>query len=192
MGQTLPPSLYPERMRICVYCSASESIDDKYVDLAGALGEAIAKRGWSLVWGGGQVSMMGAVSRACREAGGRTVGVIPKKLADIEFADHHADELHIVDDMRVRKALMDDFSDAFITLPGGAGTMEEFFEIWVGKTLGFSRKPLIILDPTDFYAPLAGFLNHLESEKFLKPHQLEALIWTKRIDEALDACVKKI
>ena len=76
--------------------------------------------------------MMGAVSRACREAGGRTVGAIPKKLADIEFADHHADELHIVDDMRVRKALMDDFSDAFITLPGGAGTMEEFFEIWVG------------------------------------------------------------
>ena len=96
-------------MRICVYCSASEAIDDKYVELAGALGEAIAKRGWSLVWGGGQISMMGAVSRACREAGGRTVGVIPKKLADIEFADHHADELHIVDDMRVRKALMDDF-----------------------------------------------------------------------------------
>ena len=192
MEQTLPLSLYPERVRICVYCSASELIDDKYVDLAGALGEAIAKRGWSLVWGGGQISMMGAVSRACREAGGRTVGVIPKKLADIEFADHHADELHVVEDMRVRKAMMDDFSDAFITLPGGAGNMEEFFEIWVGKTLGFSKKPLIILDPTDFYAPLSGFLNHLESEKFLKPHQLEALTWTKTIDDALDACIKKI
>ncbi|MCX6425926.1 MAG: TIGR00730 family Rossman fold protein [Actinobacteria bacterium] len=189
-------------MRICVYCSASEAIDDKYVELARALGEAIAKRGWSLVWGGGQISMMGAVSRACREAGGRTVGVIPKKLADIEFADRQANELHVVDDMRVRKALMDDFSDAFITLPGGAGTMEEFFEIWVGKSLGFSKKPLIILDPTDFYGPLSGFLTHLdygplsrflthlESEKFVKPHQIEALIWTKTIDEALDACIK--
>jgi len=77
-------------------------------------------------------------------------------------------------------------------LPGGAGTMEEFFEIWVGKTLGFSKKPLIILDSTNFYAPLSQFLNHLESEKFLKPHQLEALIWSKTIDDALDACVKKI
>jgi uncharacterized protein (TIGR00730 family) len=192
MGQTLPLPLYPKRMRICVYCSASETIDEKYVDLAHALGQAIAKRGWSLVWGGGQVSMMGAVSRACREAGGRTVGVIPKRLADIEFADHHADELHVVDDMRVRKALMDDFSDAFITLPGGAGTMEEFFEIWVGGTLGFSKKPLVILDPTEFYAPLREFLNHLEREKFVKPQQLEALAWTKSIDDALDACIKKI
>ncbi len=179
-------------MRICVYCSASEDIDEKYVELAHDLGQAIAKRGWSLVWGGGQLSMMGAVSRACREAGGRTVGVIPKRLADIEFADHHADELHVVDDMRVRKALMDDFSDAFITLPGGAGTMEEFFEIWVGGTLGFSKKPLVVLDSTDFYTPLREFLNHLEREKFVKAQQLEALMWSKSIDEALDACIKKI
>lgn len=179
-------------MRICVYCSASEAIDQRYIELATALGQAIAKRGWSLVWGGGQISMMGAVSRACREAGGRTVGVIPKKLADIEFADQGADELHVVEDMRVRKGLMDDFSDAFITLPGGAGTMEEFFEIWVGMTLGFSKKPLIILDPTDFYAPLSKFLNHLESEKFVKPEQLEALIWTTNVEAALDACVKNI
>jgi uncharacterized protein (TIGR00730 family) len=192
MGQTLPLPLYPERMRICVYCSASEAIDEKYVELAHALGQAIAKRGWSLVWGGGQVSMMGAVSRACREAGGRTVGVIPKRLTDIEFADHHADELHVVNDMRVRKALMDDFSDAFITLPGGAGTMEEFFEIWVGGTLGFSKKPLVILDPTEFYASLKEFLNHLEREKFVKPQQLDAIAWTKSIDAALDACIKKI
>lgn len=136
--------------------------------------------------------MMGAVSRACREAGGRTVGVIPKRLADIEFADPLADELHVVDDMRVRKALMDDFSDAFITLPGGAGTMEEFFEIWVGGTLGFSKKPLVVLDSTDFYTPLRELLNHLEREKFVKAQQLEVLMWSKSIDEALDACIKKI
>lgn len=179
-------------MRICVYCSASEDIDEKYVELAHDLGQAIAKRGWSLVWGGGQLSMMGAVSRACREAGGRTVGVIPKRLADIEFADPHADELHVVDDMRVRKALMDDFSDAFITLPGGAGTMEEFFEIWVGGTLGFSKKPLVVLDSTDFYTPLRELLNHLEREKFVKAQQLEVLMWSKSVDEALDACIKKI
>lgn len=175
-----------------MYCSASENIAPEHLELAGELGAAIAQRQWALVWGGGQISMMGAVSRACRERGGETIGVIPQRLAEYEFADHQATELHVVDDMRVRKALLDQFSDAFITLPGGAGTMEEFFEIWVGRSLGFHEKPVIILDPQDFYQPLRFFLEHLAEQKFLKPHQLDYIIWTKNIEEALDACTQRI
>ena len=132
--------------------------------------------------------MMGAVSRACRERGGETIGVIPQRLAEYEFADHQATELHVVDDMRVRKALLDQFADAFITLPGGAGTMEEFFEIWVGRSLGFHKKPVIMLDPSDFYRPLRNFIDHLANEGFLKPHQVKDIIWTNTVEEALDAC----
>ena len=178
-------------MHIAVYCSASENIAPEHLELAGELGAAIAKRQWSLVWGGGQVSMMGAVSRACREHGGETIGVIPQRLAEYEFADHQATELHVVDDMRVRKALLDQFSDAFITMAGGAGTMEEFFEIWVGRSLGFHEKPVVILDPNDFYAPLRIFIEYLAEQNFLKPHQLEYIIWTKTIEEALDACIQR-
>lgn len=176
-------------MHIAVYCSASENIAPEHIELAGELGAAIARRQWTLVWGGGQISMMGAVSKACRDLGGETIGVIPQRLAEYEFADHQATELHVVDDMRVRKALLDQFSDAFITLPGGAGTMEEFFEIWVGRSLGFHQKPVIILDPTNFYKPLREFIEHLAREKFLKAHQLEDLIWTSTIEDALDACI---
>ena len=178
-------------MHIAVYCSASENIAPEHLELAGALGAAIAKREWSLVWGGGQISMMGAVSRACREHGGETIGVIPQRLAEYEFADHQATELHVVDDMRVRKALLDQFSDAFITLAGGAGTMEEFFEIWVGRSLGFHEKPVVILDPDNFYGPLRIFLEYLAAQNFLKPHQLEYIIWTTTVEEALDACVQR-
>lgn len=178
-------------MHIAVYCSASENIASEHIELAGDLGAAIAQRQWTLVWGGGQISMMGAVSRACREQGGETIGVIPQRLAEYEFADHQATELHVVDDMRVRKALLDQFSDAFITLPGGAGTMEEFFEIWVGRSLGFHKKPVVILDPANFYAPLRIFIEHLAKEKFLKPHQLDDIIWTKTVSEALDACIQR-
>lgn len=176
-------------MHIAVYCSASENIAPEHIELAGEVGAAIARRQWSLVWGGGQISMMGAVSKACRELGGETIGVIPQRLADYEFADHQATELHVVDDMRVRKALLDQFADAFITLPGGAGTMEEFFEIWVGRSLGFHKKPVVILDPSGFYQPLRQFLEYLASQNFVRTNQLSDIIWANTVEEALDACI---
>ena len=111
-------------MRIAVFCSSSPTIDPKYVDLAFELGEAIAANSWELVTGGGHISMMGAVSRGARQGGGRTIGVIPQALVDIEFADHDNDELHVVETMGERKAMITDIADAFITLPGGAGTLE--------------------------------------------------------------------
>ena len=179
-------------MRICVYCSSSPEIDPKYISFATDVGKAIASRGWELVTGGGHISMMGAVAHAAREAGGRTIGIIPQRLADIEFADEDSDELHIVQSMRERKAMMEAQSDAFITLPGGPGTLEEFFEIWVGRYLQFHNKPVIVLDPFNFYAPLRTFLDHLTEERFIRTGQRDLIMWTDNIESALASCVARV
>lgn len=129
---------------------------------------------------------MGAVAKSAREAGGRTIGVIPTALERIEFADHDNHELHIVKDMRERKGLIEELSDGFVILPGGAGTMEEFFEIWVGRYLKFHDKPIAILDPFDLYQPLSQLIDHLQVEGFVKPGMKELIFWARSVDEALD------
>jgi uncharacterized protein (TIGR00730 family) len=172
-------------MRIAVFCSSSPTIDSKFIDLAFDLGEGIARSGAELVSGGGHISAMGAISRGARSVGGRTVGIIPQKLVDIEFADHENDELIVVDSMRTRKAKIEDLSDAFITLPGGLGTLEELFEIWVGRYLQFHNKPVIILDPFGVYQPLHALVEHLENEKFVKPGMRDLIHWTTTVEEAV-------
>jgi len=175
-------------MHIAVFCSSSPTIDPKYVDLAYRLGEGIGRASWEVVTGGGHISMMGAVSRGARAVAGRTIGVIPQALVDIEFADQENDELHIVKTMGERKAMITDLADAFITLPGGAGTLEEFFEIWVGRYLKFHDKPVVILDPFGVYDPLRDLVVHLESEKFIKPGMRDLILWTTSVEDALEAC----
>ena len=172
-------------MRIAVYCSSSLAIDPKYIDLAHSLGAGIAARSWELVSGGGHVSAMGAVSRGARETGGKTIGVIPQRLVDIEFADRDSDELHVVESMRERKAKIEELADAFITLPGGPGTLEEFFEIWVGRFLKFHDKPVLILDPHGAFAPLVTLLDHLEAEGFVKPGQRELVTWCTSVEQVI-------
>ena len=120
-------------MRVSVFCASSPTVDQKYIDLATDLGAGIGNRGWDLVSGGGRISCMGAVARAARENGAKTIGVIPESLVKIEFADHDSDELIVVKDMRERKGKIESLADSFVILPGGAGTLEEFFEIWVGR-----------------------------------------------------------
>ena len=172
-------------MRIAVFCSSSPSIDSKFINLAFDLGAGIAQSGADLVSGGGHISAMGAISRGARSKSGRTIGIIPQKLVDIEFADHDSDELIVVDSMRARKAKIEDLSDAFITLPGGLGTLEELFEIWVGRYLKFHNKPVIILDPFGIYQPLHALVEHLEKENFVKPGMRELLHWTTTVEEAI-------
>lgn len=173
-------------MRVCVFCSSSPAIDDKYIRLSSELGAGIGTRNWTLVSGGGRISSMGAVASAARANGAKTIGVIPESLEKIEFADKDSDELHVVKDMRERKGLIEKISDAFIVLPGGPGTLEEFFEIWVGRFLKFHDKPIAILDPFDLYKPLIDLLDHLEAEKFVKPGQRELVFWARNVDEALN------
>lgn len=179
-------------MRICVFCSSSQLIEAKYLTLASEVGSEIASRKWSLVTGGGSVSMMGAVTKAAKLNGGKTIGVIPQTLVDIEVPDEHHEELHVVENMRVRKGLMESLSDAFIILPGGLGTLEELFEMWVGKYLGFHNKPLVILDPFDFYNPMHDFLDELQRQGFVKPGQREIIQWTRTVPDALDSIANQI
>jgi uncharacterized protein (TIGR00730 family) len=175
-------------LRISVYCSSSPTIDKKYQDLAFELGEAIGARSWNLVSGGGHISMMGAVARGVRKSGGHTIGVIPQLLVDIEFADKDSHELQVVGSMRERKGRIEELADAFIALPGGLGTLEELFEIWVGRFLNFHQKPVVVLDPFGLYEPLKTLIDHLEVEGFVKPGQRELLHWCTTIDQALDIC----
>jgi uncharacterized protein (TIGR00730 family) len=173
--------------RICVFCSSSDRIDPAYIRLASQVGTAIAARGHDLVSGGGRVSMMGAVATAVRAGGGHTIGVIPQALLALEVADTEADELVVTADMRERKGRMDAAADAFLTLPGGLGTLEELSEVWVSATLGMHSKPVVVLDPTGLYAPLHDLVRGLEEGGFLRRSAAEALIWTTDVDSALAA-----
>lgn len=178
-------------MRICVYCSSSLAIDEKYLTLATEVGRQIAARKWSLVSGGGNVSMMGAVASEVRKGGGHTIGVIPRALVELEVADTLADELIVVDDMRIRKALMESHADAFLALPGGLGTLEELLEIWVGRYLGFHDLSVVVLDPDGVFAPLRDQISLLHERGFIRSAQLEIVKWTTTIEEALNACEAK-
>jgi uncharacterized protein (TIGR00730 family) len=173
---------------ICVYCASSERIDPRYAELATELGAELARRGHTLVSGGSRVSMMGAVARAARAGGARTVGVIPAALRDREFADTDSDELVITGTMRERKAQMDERADAFVALPGGIGTLEELFEAWTSRALVFHSKPVVLLDPEGFYAPLLDWMGRLVDDGFVRTAALDVLHVVKTVPEALDVC----
>lgn len=171
---------------VCVFCSSSEAIAPAHVALAHELGTLIARRGHSLVSGGGRVSMMGAVARAARAGGAHTLGVIPRGLVGLEVADDQADELVVTTGMRDRKARMDEAADAFVVLPGGLGTLEELLEIWVARSLGMHDKPVVVCDPSGLFAPLESLVDHLETEGFVRGEARDVLLWARSASEALD------
>ena len=172
---------------VCVFCSSSGRIDPSYVELAGAVGTELARRGHSLVSGGGSVSCMGAVARAARAGGAQTVGVIPRVLLEMEVADREADDLLVTDDMRARKGVMDARSDAFLTLPGGLGTLEELLEIWVSRTLAMHAKPVVVLDPDGVFEPLRAQVDLLVEGGFVREGAQAAVTWVRDPGEAFDA-----
>jgi uncharacterized protein (TIGR00730 family) len=172
---------------VCVFCSSSGRIDPSYVELAAAVGTELARRGHSLVSGGGSVSCMGAVARAARAGGAHTVGVIPRVLLDLEVADDDADELLVTDDMRARKGFMDFRADAFLTLPGGLGTLEELLEIWVSRTLAMHAKPVVVLDPDGVFEPLRAQVDLLVEGGFVREGAQAAVTWVRDPGEAFDA-----
>ena len=171
---------------VCVYCSSSSGVDQRYLDLAAAVGVGLASRGWHLVSGGGAVSMMGAVARATRTAGGHTIGVIPKALVEMEVADLEADELIITSDMRERKGIMDARADAFLTLPGGIGTLEEVMEVWTASVLGMHSKPVVGWDPWGDFSLLREQVAHWQDQGFVKAEAAARLRWTTDVEQALD------
>ena len=157
---------------ICVYCGSRPGDQPGFIEAARATGRWIGEHGGQLVYGGGRNGLMGIVAEATQAAGGRVVGIIPKALVDLEQANTHCDELHVVDTMHERKALMADRSDAFIALPGGIGTFEEFFETWTWRQLGYHDKPTGLLNQNGYYDALLGFLRHSVASGFMGESQM--------------------
>ncbi|CUU58641.1 hypothetical protein Ga0074812_12117 [Parafrankia irregularis] len=173
-------------MNICVYCSSSELIDPSFVLLAAEVGAELARRGHTLVSGGGSVSCMGAVARAARAGGAHTIGVIPEALLAMEVGDTDSDELIVTATMRERKAIMDGRADGFLALPGGLGTLEELFEIWVAALLGLHDKPVVVLESEGVFTHLRLLVDDLVGRGFVRPQARDTLIWATSITEALD------
>jgi uncharacterized protein (TIGR00730 family) len=169
---------------ICVFCSSSTVIDPRHIDTAAAVGTEIGRRGWTLVSGGGTVGSMGAVARAARAGGARTIGVIPRALVAQEVADHDADVLVVTDDMRERKGVMDARCDAFLALPGGLGTLEELLEVWVARSLGMHAKPVVVLDPDGTFDGLRALVDALADAAFVRPEARDTPGWARTVEEA--------
>lgn len=140
------------------------------------MGTLLARKGIRVVYGGAHIGTMGVVADAALAAGGDVVGVIPESMVDREIAHTGLTELHIVADMHERKALMAKFSDAFIALPGGAGTLEELFEVWTWTQIGVHSKPIGLLDVGGFYRPLRAMVDHMVDEGFLRREYRDALV----------------
>lgn len=160
---------------ICVYCGSSPGSDPAYLQAAHALGQEIARRQLTLVYGGSSVGLMGEVARTALEGGSHVIGVIPKSLADQEIAFYELCELKIVNSMHERKALMADLSDAFVTMPGGFGTFEEFFEILTWTQLGLHTKPSGLLNINGYYDQLLAFLEQAVDQNFVHHAHLEMI-----------------
>lgn len=150
-----------------MFCASSSAVDQKYMDLAAALGGLIAARGLRLVYGGAQSGLMGAAADSALAAGGEVTGVMPEILSGRERAHKTLTTLHITKDMHERQQKMADLSDAFIVLPGGTGTLAEFFEILTWKQIGVHGKPIAVLNAYNFWTPLLDMLSHCGTEGFL-------------------------
>lgn len=172
-------------MNICIYGSASNDIDRIYIDTIEQLGKALAKRGHSLVFGGGANGLMGAAARGFHCENAKITGVVPRffNVDGILFEDG---ELIRTDTMRERKQKMDDLADAFIATPGGIGTFEEFFEIYTLKQLGQSKKPLVVFDINGYYKPLLAMLENGIKGNFMPQKSFNLFHYTASIEDAID------
>jgi uncharacterized protein (TIGR00730 family) len=172
--------------RLCVFCGSSVGNQSAYAEAAQAMGALLAARGIGLVYGGGHVGLMGVIADAVMASGGEVIGVIPQTLADREIAHSGITELRVVDSMHSRKAMMAELSDAFIAMPGGVGTFEEFFEVVTWTQLGLHRKPCGLLNVNAFYTPLAAFIDQAVSEGFIRPVHRAGIVVDSDPERLLD------
>lgn len=161
---------------ICVFCGSSVGNLDVYAKSARELGRILAEGGYTVIYGGASVGLMGEVANAALDTGADVIGVLPRGLADKERAHHDLTELHVVESMHARKAKMEEISDAFIALPGGMGTLEEFAEIFTWAQLGLHGKPCGLLNISGFYDRLIEHFDHAESQGFLWPEHREIIL----------------
>ncbi len=162
--------------RLCVFCGSSHGGNPAYAEAAKNIGSELARRGIGLVYGGGNVGLMGVVAAAALAGGGEVIGVIPEALMAKELGHRGIQDLRVVKTMHERKAMMADLADGFIAMPGGIGTFEEFFEIVTWAQLGFHSKPCALLNVNGFYDPLLHLLDHAIAEGFVKPKQRDIVL----------------
>ncbi len=175
-------------MRICIYGAASNQISDKYIKAVEALGAEMAKRGHGMVFGAGAHGLMGAAARGVHSAGGHVIGVIPSFFKDenIEEIYYDSDELIFTENMAQRKATMEDHADAFIIVPGGIGTFEEFFQVLTLKQLGRHNKPIALFDVDGYYRRLQDFLLYSIDEEFIKDNCVQLYGYSDTVEGVLD------
>jgi uncharacterized protein (TIGR00730 family) len=173
-------------MRVCVFAGSSIGRRPAYLAAARQLGRVLAEQDAGLVYGGASVGAMGALADAVLAAGGRVTGVIPRSLVEREIAHKGIDDLRVVETMHERKALMAELADAFVALPGGAGTLEELFEVWTWAQLGLHAKPCGLLDVEGYYRPLRAMVEHMTAEEFLRPQYRDMLLFEAEPRALLD------
>lgn len=171
---------------ICVYAASSDALDPAYCAAAEDIGRLIAQRGHRLVYGAGQIGLMGLTARAVHAQGGKVVGVIPERLRDLELAYEGADELIVTETMRERKAIMESRADAFVALPGGFGTLEELVEVLVLKQLHYHDKPIVAVNVNGVYDGLFAFFRRLEQDRFIKPSHFDLFHIVDTAEAAID------
>jgi uncharacterized protein (TIGR00730 family) len=176
----------PSAGRICVFCGSSVGANPKYIFEAKLLGGQMAERHWGLVYGGTSIGLMGATADAVLSRGGQVIGVLPEALQGREIAHRDLTKLHLVGSMHERKALMASLSDAFIALPGGYGTFDEFFEIVTWAQLNIHSKPCVLINTDDYFHFLLRFLDHAVKEEFVRPDNLRLVHVARNSAEALD------
>lgn len=176
--------------RICVFCGSSIGQKDIYRKSASLLGKLLVERGYELVYGGGQVGLMGIIANSVLEAGGQVTGVIPKQLASREVLHPSLSKLFLVSSMHERKAKMNELSDAFIALPGGFGTFEELFEVVTWAQLGIHTKPIGILNIDGYYQKLFEFLDHAFSDQFIHEIFRSIMVFENSEESLLDRIEK--
>ena len=171
---------------VTLYCSSSRSLDPHFAVAARAAGELLARRGITLVYGGGGLGLMGEAARACKAAGGRVEGIITRKFLDLEQGWLGCDELVVVDTMRERKRILIERADGFLVLPGGMGTFEEFFDTLVGRQIGDHAKPIAVLDDHGYYLPLHSLIEHSIRERFAREALREVLRFGTELEPLVD------
>jgi uncharacterized protein (TIGR00730 family) len=170
---------------VTVYCSSSSAVAPEFQIAARDLGRAIAAQNWRLVYGGNFVGLMAGVAQGARDGGGKVTGITPQLMAEKGLTDPHADELVVTNDMRDRKALLEQRGDAFVALPGGLGTYEEVFEILVGRQLGYHDKPIVLLNIADYYRPMLDMVEHGIAQKFIKNAARDLFFVAPTVEEAI-------
>lgn len=172
---------------VCVYCGSSSNVDEAYKAAAIKLGQLIAAEKWGVVYGGGRVGLMGLVADSALENGAPVIGIIPSHIQEREVQHNDLTELHVVDTMHVRKQMMVDKSQAFVILPGGLGTLDEFFELMTWKQLGLHDKPIVVVNMNGYWEKLLASMDHIAAEGFMRKTDLGLFVTVQNVEDVPQA-----